>query len=171
MVVKPVDEGSSIGVSIINSEDEWQDLKLTKPEVLSDNYFCEQYIKGRELTSGVIEIENEIVVLPILEIQTSNEFYDYDGKYTPGKSKLIVPAEISVDIEQKIQVLSKKIFKYFKCKGCIRIDIMMDADIPRVLEMNTSPGLTELSDIPAQALAMGISFDSLVLHLLSSAKI
>ena len=171
MIVKPIAEGSSIGISIINSLKEWQDLIELKPEVLGNNYFCENYIKGKELTSGVIEINGEVIVLPILEIQTSNEFYDYDGKYTAGKSNLIVPADINDSISKNIQDLSKKIYKYFNCKGCIRIDIMMDNDIPSVLEMNTCPGLTELSDIPAQAQALGISFESLVLHLLSSAKL
>ena len=70
-----------------------------------------------------------------------------------------------------IEDISLKIYNYFKCKGCIRIDMIIDSDGPKVLEMNTSPGLTSLSDIPAQAAAMGLSFESLVLQLLDSATI
>ena len=171
LVVKPNSEGSSIGISMIKTQKEWLNLIEIKPEVMSDEYFCETYIKGIELTSGVMEINDQVTVLPILEIETANEFYDFDGKYTPGKSNLIVPARINEGIKQKIHDLSLKIYQHFKCKGCIRIDIIMDSETPKVLEMNTSPGLTKLSDIPAQALAMDISLEELVLHLLSSAKI
>ena len=133
-------------------------------------YFFEEYISGKEVTSGVLDINGEITVLPILEINTSNEFYDYDGKYTPGKTSFILPANITHEMKDAIHKISKQIYEYFECKGCIRIDIMIDESGPKVIEMNTSPGLTDLSDIPAQAKAMGMSFEELMIHYLNSAK-
>ena len=111
-----------------------------------------------------------MTVLPILEIKSSNEFYDYDSKYTPGKTAFIIPANIDHSMKETIEGISKKIYTVFNCKGCIRIDMMIDSTGPKVLEMNTCPGLTELSDIPAQANAMGIGFDDLMIHYLNSAK-
>ncbi len=108
--------------------------------------------------------------MPILEIETSNEFYDFDGKYTPGKSNLIAPARLSNEEKNDIEKISKEIFRHLKCKGCIRIDIIIKKGVPFVLEMNTSPGLTELSDIPAQARSMGINFQELMLMYLNSAE-
>ena len=110
------------------------------------------------------------MVLPVLEIKTKNEFYDYDGKYTPGKTDLIIPANIDQVVEEKISQYAMDIYSMFNCKGCIRVDIMIDdKNNPYVLEMNTAPGLTNTSDIPKQALADGISFDELVMMYLKSA--
>jgi D-alanine-D-alanine ligase len=168
-IVKPIAEGSSIGISIIKSDKEWQALIGTSPEVESTTYFKEEYLEGKEITSGVLTINGELTVLPILEINTKNEFYDYDGKYTKGKTELIVPAGIPSEVAKTVQEISKKIYTHFNCKGCIRIDIIIHNGVPKVLEMNTNPGLTGLSDIPAQAAAMGISFNDLVLIYLQSA--
>ena len=169
-IVKPVSEGSSIGISIVSSRNDWETLLKKKPEVIEKNYFMEEYIVGQEVTAGVIEIDGEIVVMPILEIETANTFYDYDGKYTPGKSTYILPANIDKDTDQMIQDISREIYAYFSCKGCIRIDFMIDDTGPKVLEMNTSPGITKGSNVPAQSKAMGLSFDELVLHYLNSAR-
>ena len=110
------------------------------------------------------------MVLPILEIQTTCEFYNYEGKYTSGKTTYIIPANISKKLSNQIKQVSKQIYKLFDCKGCIRIDFMIDQGEAKVLEMNTSPGITAMSNIPAQAEAMGISMDELVLYYLDSAK-
>lgn len=166
-IAKPISEGSSIGVSLVQSPDDWHQLA---PLSFNDpNYLFEEYIAGQEITSGVLTIHGEVTVLPILEIKTQNTFYDYDGKYTPGRSSLVCPANISTSLRNEIEAISKKIYDYFNCKGCIRIDMMIDQTGPKVLEMNTNPGLTELSDIPAQAATMGLSFTDLMWHYLDSA--
>jgi D-alanine-D-alanine ligase len=169
-IVKPVADGSSIGISIVKSEEDWQKLIIKSPEVEGAKYFKEEYLEGKEITSGVLTINGELTVLPILEINTKNEFYDYDGKYTKGKTELIVPAVIPSDVAKTVREISKKIYIHFNCKGCIRIDMIIHNGLPKVLEMNTNPGLTTLSDIPAQAKAMGIPFNELVLIYLQSAK-
>ena len=169
-IANPVSEGSSIGVSIIKNEEDWEAAIKKTPAVLTNEYFFEEYIVGKEITSGVIEINGEITILPILEIRSSNEFYDFDSKYTPGKTTFVIPAAIDPLLKETIERISKQIYRAFNCKGCIRIDMIIDKDGPKVLEMNTNPGLTELSDIPAQANAMGITFDELMIHYLNSAK-
>ena len=170
MVIKPISEGSSIGVTIVKSRQEFEDITKKNPKLLSSDYFFEEYIAGQEVTSGVIEINGAIQVLPILEIKTTNDFLDFQAKYTPGLETFILPAKISKDVDDQIQALSKKIYSYFHCKGCIRIDIIIQNNNIKILEMNTNPGLTELSYIPRQAAAMGIGFNELMLHYLDSAK-
>ena len=167
---KPAEEGSSIGVSLIKSKNEWDEEVKKRPEILSKDYFIEEYIDGKEVTSGVIKINGDVVVLPILEIQTSHDFYDFEVKYSSGKTKYIVPANVNAETKQAIEDISKEIYHYFDCKGCIRIDMMIDENGPKVIEMNTNPGITEFSNIPAQAKAMGISFEELLVHYLNSAK-
>ena len=137
---------------------------------MGPDYFYEAYIEGVEITVGVLTKNNQPMVLPILEIQSKNEFYDYDGKYTPGKSELIIPANISKSVQQRMNQYALDIYSQFNCKGCIRIDAIIDRnDDPYILEMNTCPGLTNTSDIPKQASAAGISFDDLVMLYLQSA--
>ena len=169
LVAKPISEGSSIGIHIIKSEEQFAALALQNPQINSDNYFFEEYISGKEVTSGVIQIADNVIVLPILELETTNEFYDFDAKYSKGKTRFILPAEISNSLTVQIESISKEIYHYFNCKGCIRIDFMVKGEQPYVLEMNTNPGLTELSDIPAQAKAMGMDFKQLMIHYLESA--
>lgn len=170
LIAKPISEGSSIGIEIIKNKAELDHAIKNKPEIGTNTYFFEKYISGKEITSGVLDMNGDITVLPILEINTSNEFYDFDGKYTPGKTSFILPANINQQTKEEIHKISKKIYDYFECKGCIRIDMMIDYDGPKVIEMNTNPGLTDLSDIPAQAKSMGISFEELMIHYLNSAK-
>ena len=169
-IIKPNSDGSSIGIHLIKSLNSYHELVKKQPELLSSDYFFEEFIDGVEVTSGVIKIDNQVKVLPILQIQTKNDFYDLDAKYTPGKTSFILPANISQKITTEIEAISTKIYQYFDCKGCIRIDMMIKNDTPYVLEMNTNPGLTELSDIPAQAKHAGIDFNELMIHYLESAK-
>ncbi|MGA0242027.1 MAG: D-alanine--D-alanine ligase family protein [Candidatus Marinamargulisbacteria bacterium] len=168
-IVKPKRNGSSIGVHIVKSESHWHQLMQSSPEIAGDDYFFESYIDGIEITSGVLTVDNTVVVLPILEIETSHDFYDLDAKYTPGKTDFILPARVPVEVSHRVIELSTQIYKAFGCKGCIRIDIIVKDHQPYVLEMNTNPGLTELSDIPAQAAAMGMDFKALMGHYLASA--
>ncbi|MBL6722954.1 MAG: D-alanine--D-alanine ligase [Candidatus Margulisbacteria bacterium] len=168
-IVKPVSDGSSIGIFIVRSKTDWEQLIQTNPVVQTKQYFFEEYIQGQEITIGVINIENEVVVMPALEIKTCNEFYDYEAKYTPGKTEYIVPANIESGTLKLVQQYSLDIYKKFDCKGCVRIDIIIDKTGPKILEMNTNPGLTKGSNVPAQARAMGIDFDALVLYYLNGA--
>ena len=169
-VAKPISSGSSIGIHMVKSPDEWLELQASNPNIISRDYFYEAYIPGREVTVGIIDINNQATALPVLEIQTKNEFYDYQGKYTPGQSTLIVPADINTELERQMKQIAMDIYQLFNCKGCIRVDMIFNDSGIYVLEMNTSPGLTQLSDIPAQAKAANISFNELVLIYLQSAS-
>ena len=104
----------------------------------------------------------------ILEIRPKNEWYDYEAKYSSGMSDFIVPANLPKDVTKHVKDVAVKAFKTAGCSGVARIDFMMKDDIPYLLEINTSPGMTVVSDLPAQAAAMDITYDELVQLILNS---
>jgi len=171
LVVKPVSEGSSIGVSIVKSKD---DLELVVRDTLDkfDNIFIEKYIEGREITVGVLEIDGRLTALPILELVPKKEFYDYTAKYTSGMTDFIIPARMKEEKYKLAQELALQAHKALGCVGFSRVDLVTDKDDnPYVLEVNTIPGMTDLSDLPAMAKAYGIEYEDLVEIMLYSALI
>jgi len=170
-VVKPILGGSSIGVSIINTKKALDDhiLKLS-PDL--GQYFVEDYIPGKEITVGLLEDPRRgLLALPVLELkpQTSS-FYDYYSKYTKGETEFILPSTLSDETEQQCQDYAKKLHEAVGCRGFSRVDMIVHPEKgPFILEINTIPGLTTLSDVPAQANAFGISFNQLVETILYSA--
>lgn len=169
LMAKPVKEGSSIGMTKVNSPDE-----LERAFISAQNYnldvMLEEYISGKSMTVGVLDLQDKTIATPILEFRTKTEWYDFEAKYTNGMTEFILPAEISADITSKIQDLAVKAHKAIGAKGMSRVDfILNDKDIPFILEINTIPGMTDLSDLPAQSKAMGINYDSLVGIILNSA--
>jgi len=171
VMVKPVCEGSSIGMTKVNKPEELKQaidvaLKCDK------NVMIEEYIQGISMTVGVLDANNKTFATPILEFRTKTEWYDYEAKYTEGMTQFILPAEISPEMTEKIQDLAVKSHKAVGAKGMSRVDFLLSEDqIPYVLEINTIPGMTDLSDLPAQAKAMGIDYDNLVKIILNSALI
>jgi D-alanine-D-alanine ligase len=121
----------------------------------------ESFMKGREVACGVVKVKGKSVVLPVTEIIIKNEFFDYEAKYTPGKSDEITPADMPALITEKIQELSSEIYDILGCKGIVRVDFIVVGDRPFFLEINTVPGMTEESLIPKQAKAAGIDLCSL----------
>ena len=171
VIVKPACEGSSIGVCLIETISDWQRLM---PDLLKNfsNLFWETYIPGREITVGVIGPESGPWALPILELRPKNKFYDYQAKYTHGMTEFFVPAEFADEQTQEIQQLAVDVFRTLGCRGVGRIDMMVHPDKgPFVLELNASPGMTDLSDLPAEAGAMGWSYEQLVLYIISLASL
>ena len=165
MVLKPVSEGSSLGVSIINKEDNLAGLISAAVEEYKD-VFIEEFVKGKEVTVGIIGEE----ALPILELVPKGEFYDFESKYTDGGCKFILPATLNKALTKKTQAVALRAHKALGCKGVSRVDIIVTRDhIPFVHEINTIPGMTDLSDLPAEAKEAGISFDQLVVRILESA--
>ena len=159
LVIKPVSEGSSLGVKICKSMNELKKYKLKK----NINYFIEEFIPGRELTVGILDNK----ALDIIELKTKKDFYDYKSKYTRGMTKYIIPASIPKDIENKCKKYTEKIHKFLKCKGVTRTDFRYDdkktlGQELYVLEINTQPGMTPLSLVPMMAKYKGISFDKLI---------
>lgn len=170
LVVKPVTEGSSIGVTI-NSEKSALLRALEKGLQEFGRIFVEQFIKGREVTVGIIGCGLEAQALPILELVPKAEFYDFGAKYTPGKTEFVIPANLSEKTSQKVSQVALKAFHALGCHGVARIDIIVKDSIPYLLDVNTIPGMTDLSDLPVQAKAAGVSYDQLVLEILKSALI
>jgi len=162
LVVKPVTSGSSIGLSIVKTEDLLSDA-LEKAFAEDHEIIIEAYIKGIELTGGVIG-NDELQALPIVEIIPGEEFefFDYTAKYTPGASEEICPARIDDAMTAKAQNYAKTAHRALCCKGYSRTDmILADGEI-FVLETNTIPGMTPTSLLPQAAGVAGISFSQLL---------
>lgn len=168
MVVKAATQGSSIGTYIVR--DEKSILPAIEKAFDYDwEIIIEKFIDGIELTASIIGNENP-TVLPLIEITAENEFYDYESKYTPGMCHHIIPARIPEAAQEKINEISKKVYVSLGCRGFARIDFMMDKNNnPYVLEVNTIPGMTEMSLVPDAARAAGISFEDLADKILKSA--
>ena len=153
--VKPNNGGSSLGISKVNIE---QDLPsaLEKAFAEDEQVLVEEFIAGREFTIGVFKHQNNIITLPITEIISENEFFDYKAKYE-GASKEITPAEIDESIASAIRKEAVKAYSIFNCSGVIRIDFIYNQEEakPYLLEINTVPGQSAASIIPQQVRAMG----------------
>ena len=137
----------------------------------NDDVLVEEFIDGFFVTVGVLESCGNSFATEILEIRPKTEWYDFEAKYTQGMSDFICPANLSPEVTEYVKELAVKAFETAGCSGVSRIDFMMKDDIPYLLEINTSPGMTATSDLPAQALAMGIDYDNLVLLILNSARL
>lgn len=168
MMVKPVSEGSSLGMAKVSNSDELVKAVFEASKYKQD-IMIEEYLEGVSTTVGILEKDNELVATEILEFRTHTEWYDYEAKYTKGKTEFIIPAELSDEMTQKVKDISIQAFKVCGCSGVSRVDFLITEDTPYILEVNTSPGMTDTSDLPAQAAAMGISYDELVEIILQSA--
>lgn len=168
LFIKPVSEGSSFGMTKVNKKEELQSAYETALKY-NDDILAEEFIDGFFVTVGVLEENNKPFATEILEIRPANEWYDYEAKYTSGMSDFIVPARISEELTKKVKEITVKAFETAGCRGVSRIDFMIKDEIPYLLEINTSPGMTDISDLPAQAKAMGITYDNLVLIILNNA--
>ncbi len=153
--VKPNNGGSSLGISKVNTSDELEPA-LEKAFKEDTQVLVEEFISGREFTIGVFKSKGVLTVLPITEITTENEFFDFEAKYQ-GKSKEITPANISEKMFSDLTSAAKKVYATLNCRGVVRIDFIYDeaAQKAYMLEVNTVPGQSEASVIPQQVKAMG----------------
>jgi D-alanine-D-alanine ligase len=158
--VKPNDSGSSFGVSKVKKNEELP-AAIKKAFIESDEVIIESFLKGREVACGVVKTSSKTLILPVTEIISKNEFFDYEAKYSSGHSEEVTPAHLPVNITSEIQRLSSVIYDLLGCKGIVRVDFIVVGDKPFFLEINTVPGMTEESLIPQQAKAAGIGFDDL----------
>ena len=157
-VVKPNDQGSTIGLHIVESE---QQLHSAVNDAFrySGKVIVEDYIPGRELTVSILKMRT----LPVLEIVPEHELYDYECKYKDGMSVYKVPAEIDTELAQSIQNMSFKAHQSLGCSGYSRVDLRLnEQNEPFILEVNTLPGMTGTSLVPKAAKAVGINFNALV---------
>jgi D-alanine-D-alanine ligase len=153
--VKPNNGGSSIGMSKVNKADELK-TALDKAFKEDDQVLVEEFITGREFTIGVYKSKGVIITLPMTEIITKNDFFDFEAKYE-GKSEEITPAKASDETAKKVSDTAKKIYSVFNCKGVVRIDFIFNEEKnePFMLEINTVPGQSAASIVPQQVQAAG----------------
>ncbi|NMC38944.1 MAG: D-alanine--D-alanine ligase [Bacteroidales bacterium] len=153
--IKPNDSGSSFGVTKVKTEEEIMPA-IMKAFEESDEVMAEAFMKGREVACGVVKTSKKTLILPVSEIISKNEFFDYEAKYTPGKSDEVTPADLSEEMAGKIQDLSSRIYDLLGCKGIVRVDFIITGEEPWFLEINSVPGMTMESLIPKQVEAAGI---------------
>ncbi len=154
--VKPNNGGSSIGMSKVNRKEEL-DAALNKAFKEDNEVLVEEFISGREFTVGVFRTIDEIIVLPITEVKTNKDFFDFEAKYSPGFSEETTPADLDNAIAEKVRQTAKKIYHVFNCNGVVRIDMIYNEanGEPYMLEINTVPGQTAVSVVPQQVRAKG----------------
>lgn len=167
LMVKPAHEGSSIGMSKITSAE-----ALTKAYAKASQYdsriLAERFISGSEFTVSIVDGK----ALPVIGLKTSHDFYDFNAKYTATDTQYLLPCGLSNQEEQAMQQLALDAYRAVGCESWGRVDIMVDeARQPWLLEVNTSPGMTDHSLVPQAAAFAGISFDQLVLDILNTANL
>ena len=156
--VKPNNGGSSIGMSKVNQPSDELGAAIEKAFKEDDQVLIEEFIKGREFTIGVFKTKENIIALPMTEVVSKKEFFDYEAKYE-GASTEVTPAKVEEAIAEKIRETAKKIYSLFNCRGVVRIDFIYNEEEgnPYMLEINTIPGQSEASIVPQQVKAMGWS--------------
>lgn len=164
VVIKPQYEGSSIGLSVVDRKELLKEA-LDKAFQYGDRIILEEYIKGRELTVGILEDK----ALPVIEIVTRNNVYDYEAKYKNADTRYLVPAPIDKDAQRRASGLAVSAHKTLGCAAFSRVDMIMDdSGKVFVLEVNTIPGMTERSLLPKAAEAIGLPFGGLCVKILEN---
>jgi len=172
-VIKPVAEGSSVGVFIVTEQHSHPPQELTRPDwSYGEQVLVERYIPGKELTCAVLGDKS----LDVIEIVAATRFYDYEAKYAPGGSRHLLPAPISPFVYQEARRLALKAHRALGCRGVSRADFRYDERSPGTeglfcLEVNTQPGMTETSLVPELAAYAGMTFDELVRWMVEDASL
>lgn len=167
VVVKPSDQGSSIGVSVVRKESEWKPA-LNMAFEISEEALVEEFIDGKLLAIGM----NEDQPMPIVHIRPKSGFYDYEAKYTSGKTEYECPAQLTSEQVEACNRVARKVYRVLRGRGFPRVDVILSAEgTPYVLEMNTIPGMTPLSLLPMAAKQNGLEFDALVREITRSARL
>ena len=154
VVIKPVDGGSSVDLSFASHRSA---LELILSRIHEGRWLVEQYIRGRELTVGVLDGS----AMGIVEVISPEGVYDYNAKYTPGVSEYVYPAELESSMEAAIKAQSEQLFRACGCRDFARIDFLVNGRQPFFLEINTLPGLTTNSLLPKSAICLGYDFKDL----------
>lgn len=160
IVVKPAGQGSALGIKIAHTVDELPQA-LIGALSYDDKVVLERYIKGIEVAVSILG-DRDPVALPVVEIEKPKEFFDFESMYTMGATRYHVPARLSEDMAAEVQRTAIAVHKALGCRDVARVDMIIEDGIPYVLELNTSPGMTETSLLPMAAAAAGMSFGDLV---------
>lgn len=166
--VKPNCGGSSFGTTKVT---QFEELEAALEEALKedDEAIVERYIKGTEVTCGLMKGPDGVTLFPITEIIPENEFFDYEAKYTEGKALEITPARIDEDMAKKCQDMAVDIYKLANCSGIIRVDFIIKGNQVYFLELNSIPGMTEESIIPKQVQCMGLRMEDVLQRVIDDA--
>ncbi len=165
-VVKPANEGSTIGISVVRAEQEKKDALETAFRY-DRKVLLEKFVEGAEITVAVVNG----VTLPVIEVRPVNGFYDFKAKYTKGMTQYIVPAPLDEATEKEARDTALKVYRAFDLAGCARIDMLIEKGVPMVIDINTSPGMTETSLVPKAWAHLGRTFDDLVEQILLGAAL
>ena len=168
LFIKPTNGGSSFGVTKVKSMEEIEPA-VERAFLENDAVMAEEAIVGREVTNGIFTDRGKIVNLPVTEIVTEREFFDFEAKYQ-GLSKEICPAPLPPHITEQIQQMTTDIYTFMGCSGLVRMDYIIKGEEIFFLEMNMVPGMTPMSLIPAQVRAAGIEIKEFFTALIESAK-
>lgn len=172
MAVKPVSEGSSLGFTKVTQIDQLQ-AAFDLAHRLDHQVIAESFVSGREFTCALLQDgQGHVQALPVIEIQAPEGQYDYQNKYFGNATRYACPADIPADIETLMRSLSVKAFEGLECSGWARVDLMWnEKDSPTLLEINTSPGMTDHSLVPMAAREAGLSYEQLVMQIAASASL
>lgn len=171
-VIKPISEGSSVGVFIVTDQHEHPPQELFREDwSFGEMVLCESFIPGKELTCAVVKDQ----ATDVIEIVPKVRFYDYEAKYAPGGSEHVLPAQIAPEVYQAVQRLTVAAHNALACRGVTRADFRYDDSLPGIeglacLEVNTQPGMTETSLVPELAAHAGMSFEDLVQWMIEDAS-
>lgn len=162
LIVKPSAQGSALGIKIVNKEEELPNAIISALGY-SRKVIIEKFIYGTELAVSIIGKDNP-EVLPIVEIVPKKAFFDFESRYSIGKTDYFIPARLSSSASEKVKKTALEVHSALKCTKLSRVDIILDKEeeIPYVLELNTSPGMTDTSLLPMAAKEAGVSFEELV---------
>ena len=167
LMVKPVNEGSSIGMSKVRAAGALEEA-YTLAVNFDRSVIAEKFIEGTELTCGVLGDES----LPLIRLETPRDFYDYEAKYVADDTRYILPCGLPADKERALQRMCLAAFRALGCRGWGRVDLMLDrTGDPHLLEVNTSPGMTDHSLVPMAARAIGLSYEDLCVRILEGAHV
>jgi D-alanine-D-alanine ligase len=159
-MVKPNQSGSSLGVSKVNKKEDFE-LAIQIAFKEDDQILMESFLKGTEVSVGVLNFNGKIEVLGITEIVSENDFFDYEAKYL-GKSKEITPARISENAKNQVEFLTKKVYQSLGMNGFARVDFIIVDELPHFIEINTNPGLSPASIFPQQVEYAKLNFVDLL---------
>jgi D-alanine-D-alanine ligase len=169
LFVKPNNGGSSVGMSKVTNEGDLQQA-LGKAFHEDPEILVEEFVKGRELTCGVIRSEGKVIAFPVTEIISKKEFFDYEAKYQDNLAEEICPAKVDKEISDKCRQLSVELYGRLNCRGIVRFDYILRGDELCFLEVNTVPGLTEQSIVPRMIRAHGWQVTELFSRMIEECK-
>jgi len=160
MFVKPTCNGSSVGVTKVKTAEQFVPAVDTAMAA-GGQVMCEKFVNGREFGCGAMSYQGKMMVFPLTEICSKNEFFDYEAKYTAGKCDEVTPAQVDEDIEIEIKATTAMLYEKLECKGFVRMDYIVSDEGVFFIEANIVPGMSEASIIPAQARCFGLTLGKL----------